>query len=536
MRRKGLSKIAAVSLAFSLCVGTLAGCGKKEDEKSGSDDLYTVMQEAQELKTGEFEMTIGLEAPADDEKMELILSGVTTDESFDIEVALDIDIDGMTAKGAVTSLVYDEQHLYVNLAEAMDFMNSMEEIGELSDFGIDEDYLDIYVGDLYEQTENTAAGEMAEIMLEILEDAATSTDKKEGAAEDGSFEFKDAEVIAFIGNFAQGMKDNAEDIVDITVEASNVSYDYDDIFDYYGDTLSEYGIDMDALKAELEATEDMEITDEQKETMVEEIETACDELITAAEDDEDADAKGSKFLMEASLDGKKGSRTYEMNIDFLAASESEGDEARIYMNYVFEEGEGKVEVPEESIELDALLEILAPLLGSTGTIDSGITDPEIDWDEPTETSNLVVNEDGSYALGCTWSDCEYTGRVDFTTPEGYVVDGNYSDSSMLMIDDADDNLLCVTIYEGNDYLDSYDYTNVKGINPDAPTGSISTPIGTMEYIIDNTESYFNIYGFIVVDAGHYLEIDYTMYSYSEPTDEKIINELNIIAQGLKAAQ
>ena len=45
MRRKRLSKIAAVSLAVSLCVGTMAGCGKK-DEKAGSGDLYSALKEA----------------------------------------------------------------------------------------------------------------------------------------------------------------------------------------------------------------------------------------------------------------------------------------------------------------------------------------------------------------------------------------------------------------------------------------------------------------------------------------------------------
>ena len=47
MRRKKLSKIAAVSLAFTLCVGSLAGCGKK-DEKSGEylDEPVPVMDDA----------------------------------------------------------------------------------------------------------------------------------------------------------------------------------------------------------------------------------------------------------------------------------------------------------------------------------------------------------------------------------------------------------------------------------------------------------------------------------------------------------
>ncbi|MBQ4523936.1 MAG: hypothetical protein IJA10_13445 [Lachnospiraceae bacterium] len=530
MRRKRLSKIAAVSLAFSLCVGTLAGCGKKEDEKS-SDDLYNVMQDAQELKTGTFEMTVGMEAPEDDEKMELILSGVTTDESFDIEVSVDIDIDGMAMNGTVTRMVYEEEHLYVNLADAMEFVNSMEEVGELSDFGIDSDYIDIYVGDLYEQTDNTAAGEMAELMLEMLEDAATETDKEEGAAEDGSIEFKDTEVVAFMGNFAQSLKDNAEDLVDLFIESSNVSYDYDEVFDYYEDFFSEYGVDVDTLKEELDATQEMEITDEQKEIMVEEIETACDELITVCEDDEDADAKGSKFLMEASLDGKKGSRTYEMNVDFLAASESEGDEVRIYMNYVFEEGEEKVEAPEDSMELEALMEVLAPLLEATGTMD-----PEIGFDEPaTGESVEIENADGSYALGCSWDDCEYTGRMDYIAPAGFSINKEASDMGFHAYNDEEWNSLYLAVYDGENYLNNYDYESISQ-NSEAPKGTISTPVGEMEYLIDNTEDWYTIYGFITIDAGHYLVMDYTVYDVDESTEAKLVELLTNFAQGLKVAR
>ena len=531
MRRKRLSKLAAVSLAVSLCVGTLAGCGKKEGGSSNSGDLYSVMQEAQELKEGTFEMTIGMEA--DDEKMELILSGVTTDESFDIEVALDIDIEGVDLNGAVTQLVYEDEHLYVNLAEAMEFVNSVEEIGDLSDFGIDSDYLDIYVGDLYEQTDNTAAGEMADLMLEVLEDAATSTDKKEGTAEDGNIEFKDTDVVAFMGNFAQSLKDNAEDIVDLAAESGNVSYDYDAILDYYEDIFDEYGIDMDSVKAELDAVGEVEITDEDKETMVEEIEAACDEIITASEDDEDTDAEGSKFLMEASLDGKKGSRTYEINVDFLAASESEGDEARIYVNYAFEEGEGKVEAPEDYIELGELLEVVSPFLG---TIGSDISDPEIGFDEPaTGESDLIVNEDGSYGLACDWGTCEYTGRIDYMAPAGYTIDEELSTVGYQVYNDADWNSIYLAVYEGDSYLDSYEYTYIEE-NTNAPKGTISTPAGEMAYIIDNTESYYTIYGFVTIDPEHYLIMDFTMYETDEPTDEKMVEYLTNFAQGLKSAQ
>lgn len=531
MRRKRLSKLAAVSLAVSLCVGTLAGCGKKEGGSSNSGDLYSVMQEAQELKEGTFEMTIGMEA--DDEKMELILSGVTTDESFDIEVALDIDIEGVDMNGAVTQLVYEDEHLYVNLAEAMEFVNSVEEIGDLSDFGIDSDYLDIYVGDLYEQTDNTAAGEMADLMLEVLEDAATSTDKKEGTAEDGNIEFKDTDVVAFMGNLAQSLKDNAEDIVDLAAESGNVSYDYDAILDYYEDIFDEYGIDMDSVKAELDAVGEVEITDEDKETMVEEIEAACDEIITASEDDEDTDAEGSKFLMEASLDGKKGSRTYEINVDFLAASESEGDEARIYVNYAFEEGEGKVEAPEDYIELGELLEVLSPFLGTIGT---DISDPEIGFDEPaTGESDLIVNEDGSYGLACDWGTCEYTGRIDYMAPAGYTIDEEFSTVGYQTYNDADWNSIYLAVYEGDSYLDSYEYTYIEE-NTNAPKGTISTPAGEMAYIIDNTESYYTIYGFVTIDPEHYLIMDFTMYETDEPTDEKMVEYLTNFAQGLKSAQ
>ena len=531
MRRKRLSKLAAVSLAVSLCVGTLAGCGKKEGGSSNSGDLYSVMQEAQELKEGTFEMTIGMEA--DDEKMELILSGVTTDESFDIEVAFDIDIEGVDLNGAVTQLVYEDEHLYVNLAEAMEFVNSVEEIGDLSDFGIDSDYLDIYVGDLYEQTDNTAAGEMADLMLEVLEDAATSTDKKEGTAEDGNIEFKDTDVVAFMGNFAQSLKDNAKDIVDLAAESGNVSYDYDAILDYYEDIFDEYGIDMDSVKAELDAVGEVEITDEDKETMVEEIEASCDEIITACEDDEDTDAEGSKFLMEASLDGKKGSRTYEVNVDFLAASESEEDEIRIYVNYVFEEGEGKVEAPEDYIELGELLEVVSPFLGTIGT---DISDPEIGFDEPaTGESDLIVNEDGSYGLACDWGTCEYTGRIDYMAPAGYTIDEEFSTVGYQTYNDADWNSIYLAVYEGDSYLDSYEYTYIEE-NTNAPKGTISTPAGEMAYIIDNTESYYTIYGFVTIDPEHYLIMDFTMYETDEPTDEKMVEYLTNFAQGLKSAQ
>ena len=536
MRRKKLSKIAAVSLAFTLCVGSLAGCGKK-DEKSGGDDLYSVMQSAQDLETaGKFEMTIGMEVEEDDEKMELVMSGVTTDESFDMEIALNMDIEGTTAEGTITHLIYEDEHLYINMADVMDYMNSIQQMGELSDLGIEDEYLDIYVGDLYQQKDGSAAEEMADLFLEILEDAAVSTDKKEGAATDGNIEFKDEDVVAFMGNLAEGLKDNAEDFVDFTVESTNVSYDYEPIFDYYGDLFEEYGMDVDTLKEQLESTEEIELSDEEKETMVEEIETACDELITACEDVEDGEVKGSKCFIEASLEGKKGSRTYEFNLDFVAASEEEGEEAHIYFNYVFEEGEGKVEAPEDSVDVKEILAILEPFLGSG--MDAGDPD-EIDpgfGDDPTSGDTaLIINEDGSYGLGCYWGDCGETGRVDFTVPEGYVADESYSEIDMLRLDDPDGNYLCVMIGEGTDYIDSLDYTHAAE-QGNVTTGTISTPIGDMEYIINNQEDYCSIYGFAVVDSEHYIEIDYTVYEVNESTEEKLINELTNIAQNLKAVQ
>lgn len=528
MRRKRLSKIAAVSLAVSLCVGTMAGCGKK-DEKAGSGDLYSALKEAQELKAGSFEMTLGMEVPQDDEKMELSFSGVTTDESFDIEVGLKLDADGMDVEGAVTQLVYEDEHLYINVAKAMDFLNSVEEIGDLSDFGIDSDYIDIYVGDLYEQTDNTAAEEMADIFLEIIEDAAVSTDKKEGAGKDGSIEFKDEDVLEFIGNLAQGIKDNAEDIVDSSAELSEVSYDYDAIFDYYGDLFEEYDLDIDALKAELDAVEDMEITDEDKESMVEEIETACDELIDSMEEEEDSDVEGSKISMEASLEGKKGSRTYEAHVDFVAASEDEGEEVIIYFDYVFEEGEKKVEVPEDSLELDEVMEILEPFFATTEPEEPEITDPTVT--DPATVEDFQ-NEDGSFALSCDW---DSLGRMDFFAPEGFEFEPTFSRSDFHVYGDEDYNTLYVSVYEGADYKESFDYeyTLEQG---DVPTGTISTPVGEMEYIVDNTDSYYTIYGFVAIDSNHYLDMEYTVKSSDEPTVEKCVQYLTKFAEGLKVAQ
>ena len=152
-----------------------------------------------------------------------------------------------------------------------------------------------------------------------------------------------------------------------------------------------------------------------------------------------------------------------------------------------------------------------------------------------ETLLLIINEDGSYGLGCYWGDCGETGRVDFTVPEGYVADESYSEIDMLRLDDPDGNYLCVMIGEGTDYVDSLDYTYAAE-QEIVTIGTISTPIGDMEYIINKEETYYSIYGFAVIGSEHYIEIDYTIYESNEPTEEKLINELTNIAQNLKAVQ
>ena len=531
MRKKRLSKIAAVSLVVSLCVGSLVGCGKKKEEKSASKDLYSVMQEAQDLTSGNFEMTLGMESPKEDEFIEITFSGVTTEESFDIEVALNVDADGDVVKGSVAQLIYEDEHLYINAAKTVEFLNMFEEIGTLSDFGIDTDYIDIYVGDIYEQTDKSAAGEMADLFIEIIEDAAVNTDKKEGAAKDGNIEFKDTDVVAFLGELAQSVKDSSEDIVDISAEMSNISYDYNAIIDYYGDMFEEYGIDVDEMKDELDTIEEVELTDEEKEVMVEKIEATCDGIIEGFENPEDADAKGSKIVFEASMDGKKGSRTYEFHFDLLAASESDGDEVRFYADYVFEEGEGKVKVPKDSLEMDELMEVLEPFYNDMIEPNPSIMEPDVD--DPTATSNDLLNEDGSYAVSCSWG-CS-SGRVDFFAPEGFEIDSDFSREDFQVYTNSDYNSMYLFMYDGESYLESYDYESLmeKG---ELPTGTISTPVGEMAYIIDNTESFYTLHGFVTIDAEHYLKIEYTIYSSDEPTVEKGIQYLTTFAQGLKPVQ
>ena len=531
MRKRRLTKVVAAALSFTMCLGTFTGCKKKEGKDGkGSNDVYSALAEAREIKTGTFEMKMGAELPEEDEKMEIILSGVATQESFDIEVAVDVDIPEMDVEGTVTRMIYDDEHLYINVADTMEFVNSISYMGELSDFGIDSEYIDLYVGDLFAQKEDAAVEEMADLMLEVLEDAAVATDKKEGAGKDGSIEFKDDEVITFIGNFAESFKENAEEFVELTAESATTAYDYnyDKILDYYADIFEEYGVDVEEFKDAMEQVETTEITDADKEMMVEEIETGCDEIIATAKDDEDADVKGSKFAIDTSLDGKKGSRKYECNIDFLAASESDDENVRLYLNYSIEEGKGEVKAPSDSLGVKEILEILEPFMEMT---DPGVADPEVD---PTEENPALINDDGSYGLGCEWGDCEYSGRIDFTPAAGYVFDETLSDIGFHVYDNAEMDSLYLSVYEGNDYKDGYEYATAyeKG---DAPEGVITTPVGDMPYIIDIADGYTSIYGFIIIDPEHYLLMDYTIYS-SDDVTEKLISELTNLAQGLKAAQ
>lgn len=535
MRRKKLSKIAAVSLAFTLCVGTFSGCEKKDGEKSGSgDDLYSVMEEAQDLKCGNFEMTLGAEVKEgkDSEKLELGLSGVTTQESFDVEVSLNMKTEDLTTKGVVTQLIYEDEHLYINLADTMDFLNSVEEIGELSDLGITEDYFDLYVGDIFEQTDETAAEEMAGLMAEILEDAAVATDKKAGAAKNGKLEFKDEKVLDFIGNLFEGIKDNADEIVDFSIESSQKTINYDKIFDYYGDLFKEYDIDIEEYKDQLAELEEIEISKEEKETMIEEIESSCDEVIDSIADSDKDDVKGSKLLVQASLDGKKGKRNYELNFEMVGVSVDDGDEVRLYLDYTFEEDEkASVTAPKESIDVEGLLEVFGPFLqGSMGPV----TEPEIDpgVDEPKD----FVNEDGSVSLDCGWEDCTDLGKVDYVAPAGYTLDLDFSSSDLVFFDKEDGSSMSISVYNGTDYKDGTDYGYIQSNSENAPTGTITTPLGDMEYIVDNSNAYYSIFGYVLIDAEHYVEIEYTVYSVNEPTEEKMINGLTEIANGLKAVQ
>ena len=73
-------------------------------------------------------------------------------------------------------------------------------------------------------------------------------------------------------------------------------------------------------------------------------------------------------------------------------------------------------------------------------------------------------------------------------------------------------------------------------NTNAPKGTISTPAGEMAYIIDNTDRYYGINGFVTIDPEHYLIVDYPMDETDEPTDEKEVEYLTNFAQGLKSAQ
>lgn len=535
MRRKKLSKIAAVSLAFTLCVGTFSGCEKKDGEKSGSgDDLYSIMEEAQDLKCGNFEMTLGAEVKKgkDSEKLELGLSGVTTQESFDVEVSLDMKTDNLTTKGVVTQLIYEDEHLYINLADTMDFINSIEEVGELSDLGITEDYFDLYVGDIFEQTDETAAEEMAGLISEILEDAAVTTDKKAGAAKNGKLEFKDEKVLDFIGNLFEGIKDNADEIVDFSVEASQKTINYDKIFDYYGDLFKEYDIDIEEYKEQLAELEEIEISKEEKETMIEEIESSCDEVIDSIADSDKDDVKGSKLLVQASLDGKKGKRNYELNFEMVGVSVDDGDEVRLYLDYTFEEDEkASVKAPEESIDVEGLLEVFGPLL--QGSMGSGI-EPEID--PGVDATGDFINEDGSFSLDCGWDSCPDLGKVDFVAPAGYTVDMDFSEADLIFFDKEDGSSMNISLYEGSDYSNATGFSYVLSDNAKTSTGTITTSFGNVEYVLDDSHDFYTIYGYVLIDVEHYVEIEYTVYSVNEPTEEKMINDLTEIANGLKAVQ
>ena len=135
-------------------------------------------------------------------------------------------------------------------------------------------------------------------------------------------------------------------------------------------------------------------------------------------------------------------------------------------------------------------------------------------------------------LKCQKGNCNEGKLIDFVVP-----DGEYFSVQQYFYDYA--NTLSIygereahVFYREGNYLDAYNYCLNKW--DVSSKGTISTSIGTMEYVVDDSGDWTYIAGFVQVDSKHYVRL---LYCNCETLSEKeLISDFTKVAQWLKSAQ
>ena len=153
---------------------------------------------------------------------------------------------------------------------------------------------------------------------------------------------------------------------------------------------------------------------------------------------------------------------------------------------------------------------------------------------------LSLNREGdAFYLNCQKYDCKGGETIKIEVPEGYwnvesLTDGGQVFYDSMWLQSILTGLRVDVMYREGNCLNLYNYGlenwDVKS------TGTISTSLGTMKYVVSLPNGWrTHINGFVQVDSEHYIRLiyDYSNEDFADLSDSEIISRFSEIAQWIK---
>lgn len=464
-------KMLAVALSATMVITSLSGCGKDKSSYFGE------FKEMTDIATGTAttEVSITGKMPVDDEAYDIIADAdgnmnvnlkieSKTESAEKSAVVISTKLGKETEYSEVTTIVYTEETLYLNVKPMIDLIGKYDESKAteisttLSTFGIT-DYASIKVNDYIAAVEG-ATGESMNFDTAAYEDDAKifGTELCDVLAKDFegiSGKEKDGYTLTF-------NEDNAgkalEGLVKLINEDSETVYD-----SYVKFAKAMYGEDAETVK-ELE---------ESKEDVIAELKDSVTD-ITDNKDEylETIKKNGIAVTSKINVTGKEGKRKSNVSLNAtmngsLILGEISSNVYTLTMTQTYEEGEISIDdmIPENSADVTTLLTGLMSL-GSGEGADTGddlkVNDEPSEDEDDTALTETVYS--GDYVVTLAGKEIEFPCDVDTLKKAGYdfvseeeeIVDAEgYTMTSMMNNDDA------ISVYIRND--NSYEIPVEDGI-------------------------------------------------------------------------